>query len=104
MIIKDVLVEINDKHLSFVNPVKVFLNHKYSELIGYAELKLKNDGLYADINLIKNIYGLYFSSIGYSVLKSEQSINERKILSGKIYCISLCDLANEDERIKSIKL
>lgn len=104
MIFKDVLIEINDNDLSFKNPIKIFLNHEYEKHIGYCDIYLKENRLYADINfsdeMIKkyNINGNYFPSIGYLIQKNDGKND------GKIFSLGFCINKNKDKRIKSINI
>ncbi len=104
MIIENILIEINDKDLLFENPIKILLNHKLNKLIGFAKFTVKEDGLFADLNLNDNMIkrfkmkGFYFPSIGFSIKSGE----DKK--TGKIFYMALCDSENEDERIKAIEI
>ncbi len=94
MIFKNILIEINDKDFSFKNPVKLTYNHMPTRVIGRATLTLKEDGLYADLDITQYKFhkGTFYPSIGY-VKKGKKR--------GRITCVSMCN-SNEDKRIKPI--
>ena len=59
-----------------------------------ANLTRKKDGLYADFEIVKQLKGKYYPSIGYIVNGN----------SGKIFSIGLCKKTNIDNRIIFIEL
>ena len=90
---KNILIEIDDKDLSFDNPLKVFIDHQHVLPIGHANLTLKSDGLYADFALnISKLKGKYYPSIMYTLRGK----------SGKIFGIALHNGINVDNRIKAL--
>jgi len=91
---KNVLIEIDDKDLSFENPVKVLRNHQSDKLIGLATLTNTDSGLYADIVLNKELpKSDYFPSLGFIRVDDK---------SGKIINLGICDGQNIDSRIPKL--
>lgn len=110
-IIKNVLIEKQDVHLSFSNPVAVFLDRRTKskqfllnplEQIGQAILDKRHDGIYATlkINATGNaVKGLY-PNVGYIPKRVENG----QVTIGEIITVNISRFTNKDKSIPSIKL
>lgn len=114
-IIKNVLVEMIDTHLSFTNPVAVLLDRRTPnkmffahplESIGTATLEKRSDGIYATmrLNLTGNAVKGLFPNVGYVPRKQQISGNDSKLIEGEIVTINISRFKNKDNNIPSIKL
>lgn len=92
-IYKNILIEINDAQLSFKDRTLCYGNHAWLFPCGVAYItRSPVDGyLYADIETIQNLSGLY-PSVGYCVGYPDSMIMQ----------LGLCTERNEDERILPI--
>jgi len=92
MTYKNVLVEIEETDVDFINPLIVTYNFRDVK-VGSCSLTLKKDGIYATIFLPVFLgEGMYPC---LSILKEK---------SGKkfVECLSLCTSPNQDNRIKQL--
>jgi hypothetical protein len=91
---ENVLVEIDDKHFDFNNPVKVLHNHNPEKIIGLATFKNTDFGLYADIVLNRKLPNRdHWPSIGF------KRINDKK---GIVICLGIGAYENVDSKIPKL--
>lgn len=97
IIIHDVLVEIDEKNMTFTNPVFILKHFQNEFPLGMAYLKYKEDGIYADLHLNEQLPDqILWPAIGYKVIIGEPEC------TGHILTIGLCTNPNVDPRIKCV--
>jgi hypothetical protein len=93
---KNIVIEKTEQNLTIKNPVKLFINHDATSIIGTAEVRYKGNEMRADLSLMDSFKekGKFYPSIKFM---RDNGSGECKLLE-----LSLCTNPNVDESIPPV--